>query len=88
MLKYFPCCKRHRRKKARPKNTTEADIFDTKYKKLQYPDMNEELECGPLAWRHGERLQLSLEEKAPRTCGRQSGAAQGRSLDNSVIKCF
>ena len=26
--------------------------------------------------------------EAPRTCGRQSGAAQERSLDNSVIKCF
>ena len=28
-------------------------------------------------------------EEAPRTCGvGQSGAAQERSLDNSVIKCF
>ena len=53
----------------------------------EYPDINEELECGSLAWRNGERLQVSLEEKAPRTCGRQSGA-QERSLDNSVIKCF
>ena len=33
MMKYFPCCKRHRRKEARPKNTTEADMFDTKYNK-------------------------------------------------------
>jgi len=54
----------------------------------EYPDINEELECGSLAWRNGERLQMSLEERAPRTCGRQSGAAQERSLDNSVIKCF
>ena len=26
--------------------------------------------------------------EAPRTYGRQSGAVQERSLDNSVIKCF
>ena len=97
MLKYFPCCKREEGKKPDQRTPQKQTCLTLNRVKLyqhcstrriqEYPDMNEELECGSLAWRNGERLQVSLEEKAPRTCGRQSGA-QERSLDNSVIKCF